>query len=129
MEPWEQTVNAARSRLSFRHDKRRPITFVPIHARVNLFLRSGTTITPIERSEVVDLVRIVVPTTVAMPKAANNNTSGHDHILRGQVNWVPWFLQFKLDAHVEGIWFSSMALKRSLISQIVRHSQHVLAQT
>jgi hypothetical protein len=40
-----------------------------------------------------------------MPDAANNNTSGHDHILRGQVNWVPWSLQFTLDAHVEGIWF------------------------
>lgn len=100
-------MNATHSRLSFRYDKRRPITCILIHARFNLLLRSGTITTPIERSEAVGLVRIVEPTTVAMPNVANNNTSGHDHILRGQVNWVSWLLQFRLDAHVEGIWFLS----------------------
>lgn len=40
---------------------------------------------------------------VTMSNAHNNNTGDPNHILRGQAKWVPWFLQFRLDAQVEGI--------------------------
>lgn len=39
-----------------------------------------------------------------MPNAQIVNTGNPDHVLKGQSNWVPWFLRFKLDAHAEGIW-------------------------
>jgi len=40
-----------------------------------------------------------------MPTTQIVNDDNPDHILKGQANWVPWFLRFKLDAHAEGIWF------------------------
>ena len=39
-----------------------------------------------------------------MPNTQTVNYGNPDHILKGQANWVPWFLQFRLDAHAEGIW-------------------------
>ncbi|GAB7333118.1 hypothetical protein MBLNU13_g04789t1 [Cladosporium sp. NU13] len=39
-----------------------------------------------------------------MSNAKINNADDPDHILRGQANWITWFLRFRLDAHVEGIW-------------------------
>ena len=39
-----------------------------------------------------------------MPNAANNNTGDPDHILKGQANWVPWFLRFEIDIQIEGTW-------------------------
>lgn len=39
-----------------------------------------------------------------MPSTLIIDTGNPEHILRGQSNWVPWFLRFKLDAHAEGIW-------------------------
>jgi hypothetical protein len=45
-----------------------------------------------------------IPTAVKMPNNQVIDIGSPDHILRGQANWVPWFLRFRLDAHAEGLW-------------------------
>jgi hypothetical protein len=57
-----------------------------------------------KKSETVNFSFTAITTAVTMPNTQIVNDSNSDHILRGQANWVPWFLRFRLDAHAEGIW-------------------------